>query len=192
MISNLGTGIPVIEEDVATGEVAEVYADVKRFMQMPVVPNLIKSLSSSPAVMHSHWTAYREFLSRTILPPSLAGMILYSVAQSNHCEYCSAINELSCRSYGIDETTLDAVVNDLGAVNPERLRAILEFVVKAVHYPHEVTRADYDALRGYGLSNEEIVEVLYLGSISVLNNILSDAMKMEVDPMVKEALNTWA
>jgi uncharacterized peroxidase-related enzyme len=188
----VGTGIPVIEEEEATGEVADIYAEVKRFMQMPVVPNLVKSLSSSPAVMHSHWTSYREFLSRTILPPSLAGMILYAVAQSNHCEYCSAINEMSCRSYGIDEETLGAMVNDLDSVNPERLRAILEFVVKAVHYPHEVTRADYDGLRGNGLTDEEIIEVLYLGSISVLNNILSDAMKMEVDPMVKQALGRAA
>ena len=37
------TGLPVIEESEATGEVAEIYDEIKRELQLPVVPNYLKA-----------------------------------------------------------------------------------------------------------------------------------------------------
>ena len=40
--------LPVIEEEEATGEVAAIYGEIKRELQMPFVPNIMKGLSGSP------------------------------------------------------------------------------------------------------------------------------------------------
>jgi hypothetical protein len=36
--------LPIIEEDEATDEVAQIYETIKRDLQMPFVPNMLKAL----------------------------------------------------------------------------------------------------------------------------------------------------
>lgn len=182
------SGIEYVEENEATGDVAELYDDVRRTMQIPFVPNLIKSLSASPASLKMHWGMYRTFMTETSLPISLVSMVLYAVAQSNDCRYCSAMNELSCRTYGLDDETLYAMAKDLDHVSPDRLRAIIKFAVKAVHTPKEVTSADYEELRSHGMGNDEIIEIIIVAALADFNDILSDSLKVDIDTMVAEAL----
>lgn len=182
------SGIQFIEEDEAKGDVAALYDEIRRTMQIPFVPNLIKSLSASRAALHAHWSMYSSFMGQTSLPISLVSMILYAVAASNDCRYCSAMNELSCRTFGIDDETLHAMAKDLDHVSPERLRAIIQFAVKVVHMPLEVTPEDYGSLRAHGLGDDEIVEIVLLAAVGQFNDILSDALKIDIDTMVMEAL----
>jgi uncharacterized peroxidase-related enzyme len=182
------SGIEFVEENEAEGRIASLYEDVRRTMQVPFVPNLIKSLSASSAAVNAHWSMYRAFLAEASLPISMISMILYAVAESNHCRYCSAMGELSCRSYGIDDETLVAIARDLEHVTPDRLRAIIEFAVKVVHMPQEVTFDDFELLRQHGLSDEEIVEIVVIAAVGQFNDILSDTLKIDIDTMVAQAL----
>jgi len=63
-------------------------------------PNLMKALAVSPGALAIHWSMVRAFYQHITLPESLVSMIMYSVAQSNNCQYCSAAHELSCRTWG--------------------------------------------------------------------------------------------
>jgi hypothetical protein len=100
-------GLPYIEEDEAIGEVANMYETWKRDMQAPYVPNFLKAMASSPEMLafsHKYWMAAIE---HPTLPQSLVSMILYTIAIHNNCLYCTAINELTCRTLGVDEDTLN-------------------------------------------------------------------------------------
>ena len=182
------TGLPFIEEEEADAQTAALYATVKRAMQTPFVPNWMKAISASPAVLETYWAMYSTFTARTTLPDSLAAMILYAVASSNECRYCASGNELACRLYGIDEETLGALVHDLDRVTPQRVQSIIKFALKVVHSPPAVALADYDELRSHGLSDEEILEIVLLAGIGQLNDIIADALKIDVDPAVAQAL----
>jgi uncharacterized peroxidase-related enzyme len=187
IISNV-TGLPIIEEEEATGEVARIYAEIKRDLQVPVVPNYAKAMAVSPAALTVYWDFQRSFYQHTTLPQSLTAMILFTIAETANCKYCSAGNEFTCRTLGVDEETLSALVEDLGTVSPQRLQAIIAFAIKAAEDPQGLVAEDYDRVREQGVTDEEMGEIILIAAIGKYNDILADALKVEVDPMVAEAL----
>lgn len=188
MSTSQATGLPYIEEGEADARTATLFATVKREMQVPFVPNWMKAIAASSAALEGYWGLFSNFTARTTIPASLQAMICYAVASSNNCRYCAAGNELSCRIYGIDDDTLNALVKDLDNVSPQRLQAIIKFALQVAHDPQSITRADYDALRAHGVADEEIIEIVIMAGIAQLNDIMADSLKIEVDPGVAEAL----
>jgi uncharacterized peroxidase-related enzyme len=180
--------LPLIEEDEASPEIAEVYDRIKRDMQVPYVPNWAKVLAASPSAFKIYMSLFDAFYENISLPHSVVAMICYTVAKKTDCAYCSATNELTCRTLGVDEETLSAIVNDLSSVKPERIRGIIEFAVKVAKYPKTVAQNDYDELRALGISTEEIMEIILIAGIAVLNDTMADAVKLEVDSHVVSAL----
>jgi len=180
--------LPMVEEETAPPEVASVYAEIKQVLQIPFIPNGIKVAAVSPMVLRLYWAMYRDFTLQTSLPQSLISMILYTIAQRNQCEYCSATNELTCRTLGVDEETLQALVNDLGNVSPEHLQAIIAFAVKAAKEPKNLNAEDYDQLRDHGLSDAELVEIVFLAAIGNFNDTLADALKYPIEDPILQAL----
>lgn len=188
MVHILRSGLALVGEGEATGEMAEAFAEIKRALQVPFVPNSMRTLANSPAAFKIYWAFLRASLEHSRLPQSLQSIILYAIAERRDCEYCSAWNELSCRTLGIDEQTLAGVVEDLGNVSPERLQAILQFAIKASLHPKELSAEDYQRLREEGLSDEEIVEIVFVAAVASMNDTLADALKIDVDPHVARML----
>lgn len=180
--------LPMIEEEEATDEVAQIYAEAKRELQLPIVPNMMKALATSPAALAIYWGSVRSFYQHTTLPQSLTSMILYTIAETSNCEYCSAGNELTCRTLGVDEETLSALVKDLGNVSPQRIAAIIEFALKVSHDPQGLVAEDYDQVREQGITDEELVEIILIAAIGNYADTLADALKIEVESLVSEGL----
>lgn len=188
MYNSKMSGLPIIEEEEATGEVARIYADIKRDLQLPVVPNYAKAVAVSPAALAIYWDFQRSFYQHTTLPQSLTSMILYTIAETGNCQYCSATHELTCRTLGVDEETLSSLVEDLGNVSPQRIQAIIEFALKVARDPQGLVPEDYERVREQGVTDEELVEIILIAAIGKYNDTLADALKIDVEPMVAEAL----
>lgn len=182
------SGLNMVEEEAASDEVARIYAEIKREMQIPVVPNIMKGLAVSPAALAIYWGMTRTFYQHTTLPEALTSMILFTIAETNNCQYCSASHELTCRTLGIDEETLKALIEDLGSVSPQRTRAIIEFAIKASHDPQGLMAEDYQRVREQGVTDEELTEIILIVAIAKFADTLADALKIDMDPMVAKAL----
>jgi len=180
--------IPMVEEAEVTGEVAEIFSAIKRDMQMPSVPNMMKVFATSPSALAMLWGMNRAFYEHMTIPQSLAAMISYTIAAHSNCEYCSAGNEMACRTLGIDEDTLADLVKDLDNVNPHRIRAIIRFALKVAKDPQGLNNADYDKVREYGVTDEELVEIVLVTAVAVLADIVADALKIQVEPELAKAL----
>jgi uncharacterized peroxidase-related enzyme len=178
----------MVEEDEAEGEVAEIYTFIRREMGLPYVPNSAKTLAVSPAALKIFCDITQSYNTNTTLPQSLISMILYTVAKTGDCKYCSATNELACRTLGIDQEALDTLVDDLPNFSPQRVRVIIEFALKVAHDRKNVVKEDYDKVRAQGISDAEIVEIAVIAAIGVMNDTLSDALHIEVDHQTVEAL----
>lgn len=183
-ISNLS----LIEEDEAAGELIDLYAETKRVLEMPFVPNLIKAVAISPSVLTMCVDVYRTFYQHTTLPQSLVAMISYCIPTAKNCKYCAANGELYCRTLGIDEETLEMLANDLGNVSPKRVQAVIEFALKCALEPQTLATEDYERVRHEGVSNEEIVEIIFIAALANFSDTLADSLKVEVDEMVAQAL----
>lgn len=180
--------IPFIEEGEAEGEVARIYDEINREMQVPFIPNMFKGLSISPAALNISWDMIRSFYKNRTLPESLTSMMLFVIAESRNCEYCSSFNEMSCRTLGIDEETMSALVADLENVSPQRIREIISFSLKVSHDPLGLVAEDYERVRDSGVTDEELVEIIQVASLANYTNTLTDALKIDVDPVVSAAL----
>lgn len=182
------SGLGMVDEHEATGQLAALYDEVKRTMRVPVVPNWLKTIAVSPAALNIYWNFYRGFLEHTTLPQSLTAMILFTIAERRNCRFCSATNELTCRTLGIDDQTLSDLVRDLGNINPERIRAIIEYALKVSNDAQGLMPEDYGQVRAQGVTDAELVEITLIAAIGNLNDALADALKIEVDSAVTEAL----
>ena len=105
-------------------------------------------------------------------------MIHYTISSARKCQYCSTNFKFACRSIGIDEEMLEALVHDLDAVAPKRTQEIIKFAVRCALDPQGLTEADYDKVREQGLSNEEIVEIIGWAAVAMYNDTISDSMKL--------------
>ena len=177
-----------VEEAEATGTVAQMFADIVRDMEFPYLPNMMKTLAVSPAALTGAWGLYGGFLLNTTLPRAITSMILFTVAASRDCEYCSAVNEFACRNLGIDEESIRVLVEDLDNVTPERIRAIIAFALKVSHDPLSIDAKDYQRLREQGITDEELVEIALNAAAATFFDILADSLKVEVEPSVEKEL----
>jgi uncharacterized peroxidase-related enzyme len=187
MSDMLKHGLYMIEEAEATGELVALYDTIKRDFQMPQVPNMLKAIAMSPVALELYVGMMRSFYSNLSLPQSLISMIGFTVAKQSNCTYCAAGNEVLCRTLGVDDDTLNALAENLGEVNPERIRAIIEFALKAAKYPKDLSSEDYERLRNMGISDDEILQIIFAAGIAVFADIVADALKVEVDSAPIEA-----
>jgi len=181
-------GIPMVEENEAAPEVAAMYAEIKRDMQSPTVPNYLKALAVSPEVLAVQMALQRSYYENLTLPRSLISMICFAIAERNNCKYCSSLHELSCRTLGVDDATLASLAESLEDINPERIRAIIQFATKVASNPQSLRPADYDRVRSQGVSNSEILEIIYVAGVAAFYDILADTLQIPVDDSVVEAL----
>lgn len=181
-------GLKIIEEDEANEHLQALYERFKRDFQIPNVPNYIKGFGESPATLEFYLDMMGSYYANISLPQSLLSMIAFTIAKKANCAYCSAFHEVTCRTLGVDETTLTALSENLGEVNPERIRAIIEFALKAAKYPQTIVSDDYQSLRDLGISNDEIVQIIFVAGMGVFSDILADSTKLTVDKDIIEAL----
>jgi uncharacterized peroxidase-related enzyme len=175
--------VPIIkltpmEEQEASGEIADLFDEIRLEMGAPYVGLAYRAMALSPATLASGWIMYRDFFRRATLPPALLFMIHYTISSARKCQYCSTGFKYACRSVGVDEAMLEALVHDLDAVAPIRTQEIIKFAVKCALDPQGLTEVDYDRVREQGLSDEELVEIIGWAAIAMYNDTISDSMKL--------------
>jgi alkylhydroperoxidase family enzyme len=182
------SGFPVIEPEEADPELALLYAEAQQETGLPFVPNWAKIGSVSPECLDLYLTIFKAFNQKITLPQSLVPMILYSIANARSCTYCTASNEMFCRTLGVDDDTLEKVANDLGSVSPASLQAIIQFALQCAFDSQGLTAVDYERVREQGISDDEIAQIIFLAALANFNDTLADSFKMEVEPGVLDAL----
>jgi alkylhydroperoxidase family enzyme len=83
---------------------------------------------------------------------------------------------------------LQAIVNNLDNLNPERVRVIIRFAQRCAMNPYEVSESEFEKVRDCGISNEELVEIVSLAALGNYIDTLADALKLETDDMFAREL----
>src|SRR5437762_12157357 len=93
-------------------------------------------------------------------------MIVVATSSINHCHYCVIAHGAILRIRAKHPLLADQVaVNYLNAELTPRQRAMLDFAVKVAERSHEVSDDDVAALRGHGLTEDELGDT---GAIAAL------------------------
>ena len=170
--------LQLVDEQEATGEIGEIFDEIRRELGSPHVGPAYRIMALSPATLTSGWILYQQFLQRATLPPSLLFMIHYTISSTKNCQYCSTSFKFACRSVGVEEEMLEALVTNLDSINPRRVQEIIKFAVQCALHPQSLTEADYDRLRDQGVSDEELVEIIGWAALAIYNDTISDGLKI--------------
>jgi uncharacterized peroxidase-related enzyme len=178
----------MLKEEEATGEVAQIFEEIRRTMQLPIVPNFFRAQGRSLSMLTNTWNTACQVLMSGALPRTLKEMLFVAVSVARGCQYCASAHLAFCKMMGVSETTLTALARDLNAVSPQRTQDILKFAVKCATEPVHLTAEDYDKVRQHGVSEVELMEVITAAGVATYFDVLADALKLDVDPLIVEAL----
>jgi uncharacterized peroxidase-related enzyme len=111
----------------------------------------------------------------------LKEMIFVAISAAKNCVYCEAAHLAFCRILKVDEETCKNLVSNVGSIRPERTRDIVKFGLKAGISPQSIDDADYDVLKGHGIDDAEIIEIVAMSGFAVQAITIADALKLDVD-----------
>jgi uncharacterized peroxidase-related enzyme len=186
------TYIESVPEDQAGGMVAEMYeADVAVF---GALPNFTKAFSLRPEV----YAAWRQLNGAIKANMDLRRYELATVAAARRLRssYCTLAHGSVLMSKFLEPDAVRALVEDYRTADLEPVDlAVMELADKVAHDATTVTQADVDGLRGHGLTDDEILDVVLAAAARCFFSKTLDGLGAEPDakyadlePGVRDAL----
>lgn len=173
--------ISMVTPGQASGNVAQVYGQIEQAFGR--VPNGMRLFSSSPALLEQQWQQLGYYMQHPHLSFPLLAFIRMLVSQRQDCEYCVGMNEsMLVNMAGIAvEDVLAAKRNPAAAPLPEKEKAMLLAVLKAVETPKALDSSDFNRLRSLGWEDGDILDAINHGARNVAIDIMFNAFKIESD-----------
>lgn len=164
----------------------EVFEEFQRGMGFPMTPNFMKMHGHSSAAAKGTWGLLQGAMLSGNLPRALKEMLVAAISHDRKCIYCEAAHLACCRSLGVDIVILQALVENLKELTPEKVRDIILFGVKCARNPQGMAQEDYAALHRHGLNDGDIMELIAVVGLAVYLNIVADATGVAPDDMFFE------
>ncbi len=168
--------LPLVDPSQAQGKTHDLFTAVKS--QMGRVPNLMKAMANSPAVLEGYLD-FSKALAHGTLDPKLRERIAIEVAESNGCGYCLAAHNLLGKLAGLDEEERQA--NRRGHSHDPKANAALKFARTLVEKRGGVTEQDVQQVKEAGFDDGEVAEIIAHVALNVLTNYFNVAVETPID-----------
>ena len=147
-----------------------------------MVPNGIKSLSTSPFRLEAQAREFNYFMNHPSLNSELTATIRYTVASDHGCDYCVFVNGGMLQQKGWSKETLEALPKkpEVAKLSAKDM-ALFLLVIKAVRTPKEVQFGDIQELRSLGWNDQDIMDAVSHGAYSIAFDTLLSAFGVEPD-----------
>lgn len=144
------------------------------------IPNVFLAWAHRPDEFHAFFAYHDALLEKTGgLTKAEREMIVVATSARNHCHYCVIAHGAILRIRAKQRLLADQVaVNYLNADLTPRQRVMLDFAVKVAERSHEVCDGDLDALRGHGLTDDEIWDIGAIAALFALSNRMANLMAL--------------
>ncbi|HVY14974.1 MAG TPA: hypothetical protein VHB27_07095 [Rhodopila sp.] len=98
--------LPELHESDATGRIAEIYAEIRRFSGVPYVSSLQRYLATLPGVLEWAWDALRPAMASGVVPETG-----WRLARTVRLDAAVPVAPATCRRWGLDAAGLAAIRN---------------------------------------------------------------------------------
>lgn len=126
---------------------------------------------------YSHLLRYTHKIlrGRSELKISERELISAYISGLNACNFCFTIHSCLSEQFGVSETTLNALLEDIDS-SPvsDKLKPIFHYVKKVTQSPSKVEQADVDAITTAGWSEKTVVDALSIAAAFAAWNRLMD------------------
>jgi AhpD family alkylhydroperoxidase len=105
-----------VEEDTATGKVAEIFADIRQVKNTPKVSLIWRVLATNPHQLESIWTRLKSLMHpesvgrKSPLDPITREAIALAVSATNGCNYCVNSHTAALMKLGLDAEAVGEVL----------------------------------------------------------------------------------
>ena len=172
--------IKLVEQEEATGKVAEIYQNMMNTMGF--IPNAFKLFSPSEHVLGQQVNNLNYFFRHNRLSGKLLSFIRLLVSEKAQCEYCVGMNTSILFQYGVLPEMISEIMNDPTKVPlEENEKELLLFILKVVKNSNSIVQEDINKLRNLGWTDGEILEATYHGTTQVGVDMLFNAFKVDID-----------
>jgi uncharacterized peroxidase-related enzyme len=144
------------------------------------VPNVFRAYSFRPERLSAWFNHYKQLHEPTEgLSAAEREMIAVVVSMENGCLYCLVAHGAALREELGDPILADRITLDYRRAGlDERLTAILDLAAKITNQPLECSPADLERLKGHGLTEKEVWDVVEIASMYNFTNRMSLACGM--------------
>ena len=144
--------------------------------------NWFSALGERPDIMAAMWNMTKGLMLQGQLPATVKQMIIVAISTQNDCSYCRVAHSRALESLNVPREVIDDITTNLDFSKvPPHQRAILEFALKSSQDPTTITDEHLKALRDFGLSDGEIIEVAMISALTNFINTWSEISGIEVD-----------
>ena len=172
--------IKLVQQDEATGRVAEIYDTMMNTMGF--IPNAFKVFSPSEHVLDKQFANLGYFMRHKTLGGKLLAFIRLLVSEQEQCKYCVGMNAGILLQYGVLPEMLDEIKKDPSkAPLDEKELALLLFVLKVVGNSNSIAQSDVDKLRELGWTDADIMDATYHGTTQVGVDKIFNAFKIDTE-----------
>ena len=182
-ISGKGTAVPVSWFPVP--EEAELPENLQGLFRkareaVGFVPNVFRAYSFRPERLSAWFAHYRQLHEPTEnLDAAEREMIAVVVSMENGCLYCLVAHGAALRQALGDPIMADRITLDYRRAGlDERRTAILDYAAKVTKEPLACAPEDLERLKGFGLTQEEVWDVIEVASMYNFTNRMSLACGM--------------
>jgi uncharacterized peroxidase-related enzyme len=145
------------------------------------IPNVFLAWAHRPAEWRAFFAYHDALLDKDGgLTKAEREMIVVATSAVNHCHYCVIAHGAILRIRAKQPLLADQVaINYLNAELTPRQRAMLDFAIKVAERSHEVSDADFAALRGHDLNDEDIWDIGSIAALFALSNRVANLMALK-------------
>jgi uncharacterized peroxidase-related enzyme len=145
------------------------------------IPNVFLTLAWRPDEFRA-FMAYHDALMEKKgggLTPAEREMIVVATSAANDCQYCIIAHGAILRIRAKNPLISDQVATNYRKADiAPRQRAMLDFAMKVALEAHTVSNADYEALSGYGFSQDDLWDIAAIAAFFAMSNRLANASSM--------------
>ena len=144
------------------------------------VPNVFLTLAHRPGEFRAFF-AYHDALmeKESGLTKGEREMIVVATSGLNRCLYCVVAHGAILRIRQKDPLIADQVATNYKKANvTERQRVMLDFAAKVSLEAADIEETDFDRLRGYGFSDEDIWDIGAIAGFFALSNRMANLTDM--------------
>jgi uncharacterized peroxidase-related enzyme len=172
------TILPIVEEDQATGVVAEAYAEFREHFGRQDIPPILKCFATHPALLRQMMeVASALIFCEGHLSRRMKEMMATYISSLNACPYCVDSHAFFLHVHGGNDVLVDALSSGNLEEAPlqENERLLLEFVRKVSRESYKISAQDVESLCRGNWNNEEIAEAVHVAAMFACFNRVANA-----------------
>ena len=173
--------LQTVTPDSATGEVAEIYAQIQNAWGH--IPTAIQAYSANPFLLKQQWEYYGSIMQHPTLTFPLTACIRMLVSQAGNCGYCIDMNAgmlINMAGWTPEQVAATRANYQDSPLNSQE-KTLLGLVLKMTRDSTSVTSADMQAARDAGWTDSDILDAINHGARMVAGDIIINGFKVERD-----------